>query len=104
MVYYFSNSPDVLRYEKDLVKGMEQGKKPLYQIGISQDDLEDLSFDAHFKLSKTSTADDEAFQAVYNIVFGQLLAFYKSMQLGLSPDSPSSSKAISRVVQGVTIY
>ncbi len=104
MVYYFSNSPDVLRYEKDLVKGMDQGKKPLYQVGISEGELKDLNFDAHFKLPETDSTGNEAFLAVSNILFGQLLAFYKSMELGLSPDSPSSSKAISRVVEGVTIY
>lgn len=104
MVYYFSNHPDVLRYEKDLVKGMDQGKKPLYQIGISEGPLEKLTFDTHFKLLKTDMPSSETFLTVSNILFGQLLAFYKSMQLGLSPDSPSSSKAISRVVEGVTIY
>lgn len=104
MVYYFSNNQDVLRYEKDLVRGMDQGKKPLFQIGISEVELKDISFDVHFQLPKTNAAGNEAFLAVSNILFGQLLAFYKSMQLGLSPDSPSSSKAISRVVEGVTIY
>ncbi|HEA23183.1 hypothetical protein LCGC14_0783100 [marine sediment metagenome] len=104
MVYYFSNNPDVLRYEKDLVRGMNQGKKPLYQIGISRESLDDLTFDTQFKLPKLDTNDAESFLSVSNILFGQLLAFYKSMQLGLSPDSPSSSKAISRVVEGVTIY
>ena len=104
MVYYFSNDPDVLRYEKDLVKGMNQGKKPLYQIGISMDSLDDLTFDTHFKLPNLDTNEGETFLPVSNILFGQLLAFYKSMQLGLSPDSPSTSKAISRVVEGVTIY
>jgi len=29
---------------------------------------------------------------------------YKSLQLGLSPDSPSTSGAITRVVEGVNIY
>ena len=104
MVYYFSNHPEVLSYEKDLVKGMAQGKKPLFQIGISERELDDLTLDAHFKLPKTGTTENEAFLTVSNIIIGQLLAFFKSMQLGLSPDSPSSSKAISRVVEGVTIY
>jgi tagatose-6-phosphate ketose/aldose isomerase len=33
-----------------------------------------------------------------------LLGFYKSLYLGLQPDSPSISGAISRVVEGVIIY
>jgi tagatose-6-phosphate ketose/aldose isomerase len=44
----------------------------------------------------------------YNIVpatlTGQLLGYYKSLALGLDPDNPSTSGAISRVVQGVILY
>ena len=104
MVYYFSNNPEVLRYEKDLVKAMDQGKQPLYQIGISEGKLEGLTFDTHIMLPKTDWTIDEAFLPVSHILVGQILAFYKSLQVGLSPDSPSSSNAISRVVEGVTIY
>ena len=35
---------------------------------------------------------------------GQIMGYYKSLQLGLNPDNPSISGAISRVVQGVKIY
>jgi tagatose-6-phosphate ketose/aldose isomerase len=33
-----------------------------------------------------------------------VLAFFKSLQLGLKPDSPSATGAITRVVEGVQIY
>ncbi len=104
MIYYFSNNPDVLQYEKDLVKGMDKGKKPLYQLGISDSNLDHLGLNSHFLLPQIGTEISESFLSVSTILLGQLLAFYKSVQLGLSPDSPSSSKAISRVVEGVTIY
>lgn len=38
------------------------------------------------------------------IVYCQLLAFYKSMSLGLTPDNPCPSGEVNRVVQGVAIY
>jgi tagatose-6-phosphate ketose/aldose isomerase len=38
------------------------------------------------------------------VLVGQLLGFYKSLQLDLMPDAPSVNGAISRVVQGVNIY
>jgi tagatose-6-phosphate ketose/aldose isomerase len=38
------------------------------------------------------------------VVPAQLLAFFKSLQLGLQPDSPSVTGAISRVVEGFPIY
>lgn len=44
------------------------------------------------------------FVSVCTILVGQLLGFFKSLDLGLHPDSPSLSGAISWVVNGVTIY
>ena len=35
---------------------------------------------------------------------GQMLGMFKSINMGLSPDSPSVSGNISRVVEGVTLY
>ena len=46
----------------------------------------------------------EDFLPVCSVLVGQLLGFYKSLQLGLMPDAPSVNGAISRVVQGVNIY
>jgi tagatose-6-phosphate ketose/aldose isomerase len=47
---------------------------------------------------------DEELLTVCDIVPGQLLGFFKSLALGLKPDAPSESGAISRVVEDVTIY
>lgn len=105
MIYYFSNAPDVLRYERDLVSGMSEGKKPLLQIGISEKDIPALPLDHLLVLSDGRTpAVEEAYLTVASILFGQLLGFFKSLELGLRPDSPSASGAISRIVKGVTIY
>ena len=38
------------------------------------------------------------------VFVGQLLGLFKSIDKGLSPDSPSISGNISRVVEGVTLY
>ena len=38
------------------------------------------------------------------IIPAQALGLFKSLELGLKPDAPSRNRAISRVVQGVTIY
>lgn len=104
VVYYFSNRKDVFRYERDLVIGMENGNKPLFQLGISEGVLEDINIDEKFVLSNESKSIGEEYLSVSNILLGQLLGYYKSLAIGLHPDSPSQSGAISRVVQGVTIY
>lgn len=104
VVYYLSNMDDVLRYEKDLVEAMNDGKRPIAQIGISEKPLADVDIDELIVLSDNKTYVEEEYLSVSNIILGQLLGFYKSLDKGLSPDSPSLSGAISRVVKGVTIY
>ncbi|MEC3966208.1 sugar isomerase [Flagellimonas halotolerans] len=105
LVYYFSNNAKVLRYEKDLVEGMAIGKRPLKQVGISTVPIDGLSVDTLIVLGEGQVdAVPEEFLCVCFILFGQLLGLFKSLHLGLEPDSPSKSGAISRVVQGVKIY
>lgn len=105
LIYYFSNSEDVLRYEIDLVTGMSVGKKPLGQIGVSTKPMDKVLIDKTIVLGEGGSDQvPEEYLAVCYIVFGQLLGFFKSLALKLEPDSPSKSGAISRVVQGVTIY
>ncbi len=47
---------------------------------------------------------DEEFLTIASVLFAQTLSFYKSLDLGLKPDSPSASGMIHRVVQGVKLY
>lgn len=104
IVFIFSNQPFVIQYEKDLVLSMRKGKKPLFTIGIFESDVNGLEFDLEIKLSEKGDQLDEEFLSVCNILPAQLLGLYKSLALGLNPDSPSESGAISRVVEDVTIY
>lgn len=103
VVYIFSNNKHVMRYEKDLVEAMKQGKSPLYQMGISEIPvIDDLDFS--IVLAEKDQEIEEEFLAVCNIIPGQLLGFFTSLKLGLKPDNPSATGAISRVVKGVKIY
>ena len=104
IVFIFSNNPFVFQYERDLVISMKKGKTPLYTIGIFESNVDGLEFDLEIKLSESGNQLDEEMLTVCNILPAQLLGFYKSLALGLKPDSPSESGAISRVVEDVTIY
>jgi tagatose-6-phosphate ketose/aldose isomerase len=104
MVFIFSNNQYVQQYEKDLVISMNKGKKPLFTIGIFECPVSDLEFDLGIQLSNSGNQLDEELLTICDILPGQLLGFYKSMALGLKPDAPSESGAISRVVEDVTIY
>ncbi len=104
MVFIFSNNPYVQLYERDLVLSMKKGKKALYTIGISENPIKDIDLDMMISLSDSGIPIDEELLTVCYVLPGQLLGLFKSINLGLNPDSPSESGAISRVVENVTIY
>lgn len=104
MFFLFSNRSYVLPYEYDLVDAMGNGHKALYQAGLMEQGKQLPNLDQAFILSDNGNHLEEEFLPVVSIIPAQMLGFFKSLQLGLSPDRPSASGAISRVVKGVTIY
>ena len=104
VVYIFSNNDYVLQYEKDLANAIAREHNPVGQIGICENVDFDLKLDLLIKLADKKITLSEDLLAVCYILPGQILAFYKSLDLGLKPDAPSANKVISRVVEGVTIY
>jgi tagatose-6-phosphate ketose/aldose isomerase len=104
VVYIFSNNEYSLQYERDLVKAMHKGNQPLVEMGISETKIEGVKLDHHFVFSENGAKLDEDLLAICSVVLAQILAFYKSLRLGLKPDAPSTTGAITRVVEGVQIY
>ncbi len=104
IIFLFSNNECVQRYERDLVRSMQKGKKAMMLIGVSELPVVDLSLDKEFCFATTPSGIDEEFLAVCSVIPAQILGMFKSLELGLKPDNPSVSGAISRVVEGVIIY
>jgi tagatose-6-phosphate ketose/aldose isomerase len=102
--YLLSNSELVRKYETDLIRSMDKGQKAMIQAGVSEACFNELSLDHFLYFSKEKAFLPDEFLSVAAILPAQMLGFYKSCDLGLSPDSPSASGAISRVVEGVKIY
>jgi tagatose-6-phosphate ketose/aldose isomerase len=103
LVYLLSNNPYVQQYEADLIAAVNAGNWGMYSIGISEILSKNVVVDLPMVLSTESHIDEE-FLAVCSVLPAQILGFYKSIQLGLSPDNPSVNGKISRVVKGVKIY
>ena len=104
VVYFFSNNNYVKQYEYDLVDAMKTGNNALYELAVSGKNENAVEVDAQINFNDKEDCIEEDFLPVCAIVPAQVLAFYKSLAVGLSPDNPSVNGAISRVVQGVTIY
>ena len=102
--YIFSNMEYPSKYERDLVLSMKKGRAPLLQMGISENRLPDIQLDHNIYLSDKDHGLAEEYLAVCNVLPAQILGFYKSLHMGLKPDMPSVTGAITRVVEGVQIY
>lgn len=105
MVYLFSTNRYSNLYEVDLIKSVvaTETKEKSVAIG-NKNNMGGIKFDLSIQFPDDISEIPEDFLPVFYIIPAQIIAFYKSMSLGLSPDSPSARGAISRVVQGVKIY
>lgn len=105
LVYLFTNNSYAHQYELDLVQSINNGEKGLYQIGIlEQANKSILGLDLRIVLSEDTETIDEDFLVVCSALPAQILGFFKSLQSGLQPDTPSQNGTITRVVEGVNIY
>ena len=104
IVYLFSNNNYSFNYEKDLLQSVNSGERGMYSVGVMETHHEELDLDLAIELGDSAASLDEEFFALVSVVPAQVLAFFKSLDLGLQPDNPSVSGTITRVVQGVKIY
>jgi tagatose-6-phosphate ketose/aldose isomerase len=107
LVYLFADDEHTRKYEYDLVKQINSSNKGLAQVSVSHKpvNIDGVRFDLELNFGKKDESDaDIEYLCVAEVLFAQLLGFYKSIKLGLNPDNPSKSGTISRVVEGVKIY
>lgn len=104
VVYLLSVNAHAYRYEKDLVGSIGSGGAPMLEMAIGEAPLQGMAIPYPFSFSDSGQKTDELFLTLCYILPVQLLGFYKCIELGLSPDMPSVSGAITRVVEGVHIY
>ena len=106
VVYLMTDDEKVQRYERDLVRQVDGNNKPVAQIIVSagaKPALEGVNADLLVQMP-FGKAETDFYGIVPYVLVGQLLGFYASLAHGLTPDAPSVSGNIHRVVEGVTIY
>ncbi|MEM3134815.1 MAG: SIS domain-containing protein, partial [Candidatus Bathyarchaeia archaeon] len=107
IVYFVSSDPFIRRYEIDLMEDLRSKGLGLRRIavccGMSEsvkryaDHVIDISDDGRCWIP-------DYCRPLVDVIFGQLLGLFKSLNLGLKPDNPSDRGIITRVVRGVKIY
>ena len=105
LVYLLSETPATQRYEYDLIRQIKANNDITGYVAVSQS--EPTVGAEYFDLNVVIGVPAEVkrcYKSVSYIFVAQLLGFYKALDLKRSPDNPSVSGNISRVVEGVTIY
>lgn len=107
VVVFLSEDPYTRKYDLDIVKELAAEKSQLKLIVIGErydKTVEELADWVLFVNQTESVIQNDFYNSLLYIIFPQVLALKKSAQLGVTPDNPSPSGSLNRVVQGVTIY
>jgi tagatose-6-phosphate ketose/aldose isomerase len=97
-----SNDAYTRRYDLDLLHELRREGRAAGVLALHAGSIEPAHAD-DVRLSLPSDAPDLALAPVA-LVFAQYLALLSSLRLGRTPDNPSTSGTVSRVVKGVTIH
>ncbi|MEK4298063.1 SIS domain-containing protein [Oceanobacillus sp. FSL W8-0428] len=107
VVVFLSEDPYTRKYDLDIVRELaaEDSQLKLIVIGERYDKaVEELADWSLFVNHTESVIQNDFYNSLLYIILPQVLALKKSAQLGVTPDNPSPSGSLNRVVQGVTIY
>lgn len=104
---FVSSDPYTRKYDLDLIKELSSQKKENL-LAVAGCDLEDeilryADFSFDFLIPESEFRND-LLLPLAGIIPSQVLAFFKSLSLGLTPDNPCPTGEVNRVVKGVRIY
>jgi tagatose-6-phosphate ketose/aldose isomerase len=100
---FMSNDPYTRRYDLDLLRELRSDALAGRVIAVTAQVNDAVTEGEHLHVPHLADAADGELYYPY-IVCGQLYAFHRSLSLGNTPDQPSNSGTVSRVVRGVTIH
>jgi D-galactosamine 6-phosphate deaminase/isomerase len=105
VVCFLSSNPALRAYEADLLREMDQKQLGLLKLIVGAEVPGELLQENDIVLECKGLAQlgDENFPVI-DVVAGQLLAFFRCLETGLRPDSPSEDGVISRVVQTFALH
>ncbi len=106
LVFLFSPDERVFQYERDLVEEILEDGIAMHCLGVfcDSEQAEQLNLDQKIIFNLEDSFKHSDYNLLLYVLPAQIIGFYKSLYLGLNPDSPSQNNVISRVVKGVTIY
>ena len=105
LVCFLSSDPLVRAYEQDLIEELNRKELGMAKVIVGDDIPAELlnPQDLAATCPGMAEAGDDA-APVLHVLAGQLIAFFRSLDEGLHPDSPSADGVINRVVENFHIH
>ena len=105
VVCFLSSDPTIRAYEADLLRELDQKELGLLKLIIGEDVPKEVlrPNDVVIECRGLREVGDQN-APVIDVVVGQLLGFFRCLNEGLRPDSPSEDGIINRVVQSFTLH
>jgi len=105
LVCFLSSDPLLRAYESDLLQELNDKELGLMKVIVGEDVPRELARRNDLIIECPGlTAVGDHNSAVIHVVAGQLLAFFRCLEEGLRPDSPSETGVINRVVQSFKLH
>lgn len=107
VVFYVSGDPYKAEYEFDLIDEITRENVAMKTVAIAPRVSSRISERVDYTIAYGRGSDGDIADELrppVDVIAGQLLGLYKSLNLSLKPDTPSARGVISRVVKGVRIH
>lgn len=99
VISFVSSNPYTRLYDLDILDEIANDKIAKKIIGISNSKL-----DRDYELIFEEGGLDDVYLCLAYIIIGQIIALVTSLRVGNTPDNPSRTHTVNRVVKGVTIH
>ncbi len=102
---FLSSDPTLRAYESDVLRELDRKQLGLLKVIVGEDIPPDLlrKDDIGIECSGMKALGDDN-SPVIDVLVGQVLAFFRCLEEGLRPDSPSENGIISRVVESFALH
>lgn len=100
---FVSNETYTRQYDIDILNEIKDDEIVPWVMGVGQP-KEGQNFDGHFFAFEGGDLLPDAYLALPDVMFAQTVALMTSVKVGNTPDTPSPTGTVNRVVKGVTIH
>lgn len=104
LLMFVSSEQRVRKYDLDVLEEVNSDKIAAGAIAILQNIQGVPGFSGAEFVHEAGPVLPEAYLALPNIMAAQIIALQSAVKMGNTPDTPSATGTVNRVVKGVTIY